>query len=176
MPIPHLGPPVRVGVVFIAVAALLAGCGKSEPPAPNVDQVAHTMQTQVYKLLEATWTTSIQVTDPLFDKYVPCDNGRVKVTYTVTGKPITFATGTIVATSAAKKPVASSRIIADLVRYLPELGTFSIVERADQGTTVKAVNAATRTRLTLRSPGPDRLVITGETDCLAPGNLGRDVG
>jgi hypothetical protein len=41
---------------------------------------------------------------------------------------------------------------------------------------VKLVNTATRTRLSLHSAGPDELTISGETDCLKPGNLGRDVG
>jgi hypothetical protein len=176
MPIPHFGPLPRAVAGSAVMAALLAGCAKSVPSTPNVDQVAHTLQTQVYKLLDATWTTGPRITDALFDKYVPCGDGKVKVTYAVAGKPVTFATRSIVSTNAAKRPAAPTQIIDDLVRYIPQIGSFSIEKRADHGTTVKLVSTGTRTRLTLHSPGPGRLVISGETDCLTPGNLGRDIG
>jgi hypothetical protein len=177
MPTPHVGPLVGVIAVPVVLSAMLAGCGKPQQPAPNVDQVARTLQNQVYKLLEATWTTDPRITDPLFDAYVPCENGKVKVTYAVSGKRTAFAAQPVISKDATKAPPAGpSQIIDDLTRFLPQVGTFSILERADQGATLRLVNATTRTWLTLHSPGPDRLAISGETDCLKAGNLGRDVG
>jgi hypothetical protein len=177
MPIPRVGPLAGVTVAPVVTSILLAGCGTSARPAPNVDQVAHTMQNQVYKLLEATWTADPRITDPLFDAYVPCGNGKVMVTYAVTGKRTVFAARPVVSGGAARaRPATPSQIIDDLVRFLPEVGTFSVVGRTDHGATVQVVNTSTRIRLTLHSPGPDRLTISGQTDCLKPGNLGRDVG
>jgi hypothetical protein len=177
MPISHLGPLVRVvAAAPVAMSLVLAGCGKSEPPAPNVDQIGHTMQTQVYKLLFATSTTNPQITDALFDKYTSCGNGTVKLTYAVSGKATTFATGSAISRNETKTHATPTQVIDDLVRFMPELGTFKIVARADQGTTVKLVNAATHTRLTLHSPGRDMLQISSETDCLKAGNLGHDIG
>lgn len=176
MPIPHVGPLVGVIAGPVVASALLAGCGASPRPAPNVDQVAHTLQNQVYKVLEATWTEDPRITDPLFDAYVPCGHGKVRVTYAVSGKRSVFAAHPVISTNANKTPATPSQIIDDLVRFIPQVGTFSIVGRSDQGATVQLVNTSTRTRMTLHSPGPDRLTISGQTDCLKPGNLGRDVG
>jgi hypothetical protein len=168
----------------VALSVLLVGCGSSTPAAPDVDQVGHAMQTQVYKLLYATWTTNSKVTDALHDKYISCGNGKVKLTYAVSGTVTSFAaTGPYVRrtetktnaktktkTSAnAKPPATPKQIIDDLVRYLPELGTFTVTERAADGATVKLVNANTYTRMVLHSPARDTLSIFAETDCLKAG-------
>jgi hypothetical protein len=168
MAIPHLGPFVRV-TAPIVMTVLLVGCGDSGSSTPDVDQVGHAMQTQILKLQLATTVTDSRVTDELFDKYVPCGNGKVKVTYAVTGRPTTYATGSSNSKLETRKTAMPKQIIDDLVGYLPELGTFTVAERTPDGSTVKLVNAETHTRLTLSSPGRDRLTLYGETDCLKRG-------
>jgi len=166
----HFGPLMRVATLA-AMSFLLAGCGKDASPIPTADQAGHSLQDQVYKLLFVTDVQDSQITDAAFDKYVPCGGGKVKVTYAVAGKPTRFATigGSAVSRVETKKTATPSQIIDDLVRFLPEVGTFSITERRSADATVKLVNAKTYTRLTLHSPGPDRLMISGETDCLRKG-------
>ncbi|HEU5158229.1 MAG TPA: hypothetical protein VFU43_14620 [Streptosporangiaceae bacterium] len=167
MAISHLGPLVRV-TAPVAMVVLLAGCGKSDSAAaPDVDQVGHTLLNQVYKMLYATDSADSKVTDALNDKYVPCGDGKVRLTYAVTARTTSFATNTVAFTNPkAKKTATPQRIIDDLLAFLPEVGTFKVVERADNGTTAKLVNAETFTRLTLHSPATDQLMISGETDCL----------
>jgi hypothetical protein len=59
------------------------------------------------------------------------------------------------------------------MRFSPEVGNFTVAAHSADGATVKLVDTATRTRLTLYSPTMDRLVISGETNCLRAGNLNR---
>jgi hypothetical protein len=165
MSIPRLGPSARC-TVLIATSILVAGCGQPRPLGPTVDQAGHDLSTQFYKLLFATPTEDIKVTDPLFDKYLPCGPGKVKLTYTVSGKRTPFAPPV---ETVGSSPATPGDVIDELVRRLPEVGTFTIAERDGQNDSVQVVNAKTHTRLTLRSPGKDELVISGETDCLRRG-------
>jgi hypothetical protein len=178
MAIPRLGSSVGVTVsVAVSVgasAALLVGCGRSEPDTPNADQVANMLLDQISKVTTATTTTHTKVTDDLFDSYVRCGDGKVKITYSVSGTPTTYAaTNMTVTSSETKRTATPKQIIDDLVRYVPEVGSFTVSERSADGATVKLRNAETRTRLMLHSPAKNRLVVSGETDCLRAGNLNR---
>jgi len=166
MPIPHFGSLVRAAAAPVVLCLLLAGCGKSAAATgPNVDQAGHDLLNQVFKFLWATTTAQTKTTDALFDKYIPCGNGKVKLTYAVEGKPTNYAaTGSVMPRTGAKTHASSTQIIDDLARYQSEVGTFS-VQRPDPST-LKLVDTTTRVRITLHSPALDRLMITGETDCL----------
>jgi hypothetical protein len=164
MPVPQLGRAVSAGAAAV-LAFLLVGCGNDTPAGPRADQAGMTLQNQVYKILIVTTVIHPQVTDPLFDKYIPCGDGRVKLNYAVAGTATTFATKTSLATRAETKATAAPReIIDDLVRYLPNLGTFSVTR--NDAATARLASAQANTRLTLHSPGPNKLTITGETNCL----------
>jgi hypothetical protein len=171
---PRLGSSVRIAAPVVMSVTLLAGCGGSAAPAePNADQVANMLLDQISKMTRAT-TTNNKVTDDLFDSYVSCGNGKVKITYSVSGTPTTYAvTGSMVANTKTKRTATPKQIIDDLTRFAPEVGNFTVAERSADGATVKLVDAPTRTRLTLHSPAKDRLVVSGETDCLRAGNLNR---
>jgi hypothetical protein len=174
MVIPRLGSSVRIAAPVAMSVILLAGCGASAPKEPNADQVANMMLDQISKMIVATVTTNTNVTDDLFDRYVSCGNGKVKITYSVSGTPTTFAaTGSMVANTGTKRTATPKQIIDDLTRFAPEVGNFTVAARSVDGATVKLVDAPTRTRLTLHSPAKDRLVVSGETDCLRAGNLNR---
>jgi hypothetical protein len=173
MAIPRLGSSVRTVAPVVLSVGLLAGCGASGAKEPNADQIGHTLLNQVYKLLEVTAATDIKITDALFDKYVQCANDKVKLTYGVSGKPISYAATSYISRIQTKTTATPKQIVDDLVQYLPQLGSFTVAERAADGGTVKVVGAATRTRLTLHSPAKDQLRISGETDCLRAGNLNR---
>jgi hypothetical protein len=174
MAIPRLGSSVGITVAVVMSVTLLAGCGASAPKEPNADQVANMLQDQISKMIVATTTTDTKVTDDLFDKYVSCGNDKVKITYSVSGKPTTYAaTGSMVAKTETKRSATPKQIIDDLMRFSPEVGNFTVAEHSADGATVKLVDAATRTRLTLHSPAKDRLVVSGETNCLRAGNLNR---
>jgi hypothetical protein len=164
MPNPRTGRLVLAGTSAI-MSTLLVGCGSNSPPIPRADQAAHTMQVQVYKILVAASMINVKITDPAFDRYVTCGNGKAKLTYAVAGTPITYAAARSIATRTVTKEKAAPRdIITDLVKYLPEVGVFSVT-RSDNAT-AQALSPKTHTRLTLHSPGPNRLTIAGETDCL----------
>jgi hypothetical protein len=169
MPIFRLRKPVCVAAAVV-LPILLFGCGKSKPTGPDAAQAGDDLGSQFYKFLFVTTTTDVKVTDPLYDKFVPCQNGLVKITYAVSGKATTLYGSSVsrIETKTAAKP---REIIDDLVRYLPQVGTFTVAHRPGDNATVDLVNAATHTRLTLHSPGPNRLAISGETDCLRAGKL-----
>jgi hypothetical protein len=174
MVIPRLGSSVRIAAPVVMSVALLVGCGASAPDEPNADQVGNTLLDQISKMIFATRTTNTKVTDDLFDKYVPCGNDKVKITYSISGTPTTYAaTGSIPADTQTKRTATPKQIIDDLTRYAPQVGNFTVAERSADGATVKLVDAPTRTRLTLRVPAKDLLVVSGETDCLRAGNLNR---
>jgi hypothetical protein len=166
MPILHLGPLARVAALAVA-PILLAGCGQSTPPGQTVDDAGHLLKVQTYKFLFATTAADVKATDELYDKYIPCGNNLFKLTYAVAGRPASnAATGSAKIRSASDKAVTPSEIIDDLVDFVPQVGTFNVAERRSGDPTVKLVNAQTKTHLTLHSPAPNRLMITGETDCL----------
>jgi hypothetical protein len=172
MAFPRLVIPVAVSAALSA--ALLGGCGGSARKEPNADQVGNMLQDQISKMITATTLTDTKVTDDLFDRYVSCGNGKVKITYSVSGKPTTYAaTGSMVASAETKRAATPKQIVDDLMRFSPQVGDFKVTERAADGATVKLADATTRTRLTLYSPAKDRLVVSGETDCLRAGNLNR---
>jgi predicted small lipoprotein YifL len=174
MATPRLGSSAGITLPVMMAVTLLAGCGGSGPKEPNADQVANMLQDQISKLMSATVTLDTKVTDDLFDKYVACGNGKVKITYSVSGTPTIYAaSGSMVANTKTKRTATPKQIIDDLTRYSPQVGNFTVAERAADGATVKLVDAATRTRLTLHAPAKNRLVVSGETDCLRPGNLNR---
>lgn len=177
MAFPRLGSSVRVAAPFVLpfvlpVALLAAGCGAETHKEPNADQVGNMLLDQISKMIVATSTTDNKVTDDLFDKYVSCGNGKVKITYSVSGRPTTYAMGTVVANTSVKRTATPKQIIDDLTRFAPQVGDF-VVRRSADGATVRLVDAKTHTKLTLYSPAKDRLVVSGETDCLRPGNLNR---
>ncbi|MGH3391930.1 MAG: hypothetical protein ACRDOO_23915 [Actinomadura sp.] len=167
MPIPHLGSLARLAALAVIPIAL-SGCGgDAEATSPHTDQAGHLLKVQTYKFFFATTLSEVKVTDELFDKYVPCGENRFKLTYAVAGRPASFATtnsGNI--RSASDKAVESGAIIDDLARFVPTVGTFTVAERKSGDPTLKLDNAKTNTHLTLHSPEPNRLVISGETDCL----------
>ncbi|HZB29516.1 MAG TPA: hypothetical protein VE465_05050 [Streptosporangiaceae bacterium] len=174
MAIARLGSLARVAAPVVMPVVLLAGCGASAPDEPNADQVGSVLLDQISKVTFATRTIDTKVTDDLFDKYVPCADGKVKITYSISGKPTTYAaTGSVPANTETRRTATPKQIIDDLTRYVPEVGNFTVAERSADGATVKLVDAPTRTRLTLHAPATDRLVVSGETDCLRPGNLNR---
>jgi predicted small lipoprotein YifL len=173
MAFPRLGSSVGIAVPVVMSVALLAGCGSSGPSEPNADQVANMLLDQISKMIVATTVTNTKVTDDLFDRYVSCGNGKVKITYSVSGTPTTYATSAAVANTEIKRTATPKQIIDDLMRFAPQVGDFTVTARAADGATVKLVDASTRTRLTLNSPGNNRLVVSGETYCLRAGNLNR---
>ena len=167
MPVSQLGRVVLVGAAAV-MSVLLVGCGNDKPAGPRADQAGMILQNQVYKILIVTTVINPRVTDPLFDKYIPCGNDKARLTYSVAGTATTFATNTTVVTRSETKTTAKPReIIDDLVRYLPNLGTFSVTRNGDA--TARLVSTQSPTRLTLHSPGPNKLTITGETNCLRVG-------
>jgi hypothetical protein len=169
MPNSRLRMPVYVAAAVV-LPILLFGCGKSKPTGPDAAQAGDDLGSQVYKFLFVTTTIDVKVSDALYDKYVPCQNGLVKLTYAVSGKA-TSAYGSSVSRTETKKAAKPREIIDDLVRYLPQVGTFSVAHRPGDNATVDLVNTVTHTRLTLHSSGPNRLAISGETDCLRAGKL-----
>jgi hypothetical protein len=170
MPNARLRTPVCVAAAVV-LPILLFGCGESKPTGPDAAQAGDDLGSQVYKFLFVTTTTDVKVTDPLYDKFVPCQNGLVKITYAVSGKANRFATGSFVTRNETKKSAKPREIIDDLVRYMPQVGTFAVVQHPGDNATVDLVNTATHTRLKLHSSGPNRLAINGETDCLRAGKL-----
>jgi hypothetical protein len=174
MAFPHLSPLARVATLTV-IPFLLAGCGGGEGNArtipPGVADAGHNLDVQVYKFLFATTAADVQVTDALRDKDVPCANGTVKRTYAVafrTASRATTGSGTI--KSASDKKASPKEVIDDLIDFVPQVGTFTVTRSGDD--TLKLVNAKMHTRLTLHSPAPDRLVISGETDCLRKQSTG----
>ena len=172
MPIARLAHPVRHARLIGATATttilsiLAAGCaGTSGPPVPRADQAAHTLQVQVYKILVAASMIDVKITDPAFDAYLSCGNNKAKLTYAVTGTPETFAAARSITTrTETKQKAAPPDIITDLIKYLPQIGTFTITR--NNPATAQAISPKTHTRMTLHSPQPNRLTITGETNCL----------
>jgi hypothetical protein len=168
MPIPRLGQVAIVGAAAI-MSLLLVGCGDDQPSGPRADQAGRNLAVQVYKILLAATVIDTKITDPLDDNYVPCGDDKVKVTYAVNGTATSFATIEPHVTRTETKKVATPRqIIDDLVSYMPQVGTFSVTRSGDA--TAQLVSRDTFTRLTLHSPGPNKLAVTGETSCLRGGD------
>lgn len=160
----------RRRTALIAMSILMAGCGRPRPLGPTVDQAGHDLSTQFYKLLFAASAEDVKVTDPLLDTYISCGAGKAKLTYAVTGKRTPFAPS---AETVGSSPATPGDVVGELLRRLPEVGTFTIAARAERNDSVQVVNAKTHTRLTLQSPGKGELVISGETDCLRRGTTHR---
>src|SRR4051812_11888599 len=113
MTFPRLGSSVRVAAPVVVSAALLAGCGAADPKEPNADQVANMMLDQISKLITATTVTDTKVTDDLFDSYVSCGNDKVKITYSVSGTPTTYASASFMAVNAETKRKVTPKQIID---------------------------------------------------------------
>jgi hypothetical protein len=169
MLVPRFGRLVVLAGASAIGSIMLVGCGDDGPVVPRADQAGHTLKVQVYKMFIATTMIDVKVTDPAFDKYVPCGDDKVKLTYAVTGKPTTFAAaGSFVTRTETKEKAAPRAIIDDLLKYMPQVGTFAVTRSDDA--TARLVSSTTYTRMTVHSSGPNQLTIAGETDCLGGGN------
>jgi hypothetical protein len=166
MSIPHLGSLARIAALAVIPIALSSCGGEAEATGPHTDQAGHLLKVQTYKFFFGTTLSEVKVTDELFDKYVPCGDNRFKLTYAVAGRPASFATTKSEHIRSASEKVEPGEIIDDLARFVPTVGTFTVAERKSGDPTLKLTNTQTNTHLTLHSPETNRLVISGETDCL----------
>jgi hypothetical protein len=140
------------GLVSVALLAL-AGCGEPESDRPTAAQAGATLKEHITQLLDKVGASDVQVTDP-GDSDIPCGDGKAKRTYGVT------ATENVGSGD-------SGAILLALVGALDEVAEYDAVGEASDASRRELRNARHHTRIILESPGNRRIVVRGETSCLA---------
>ncbi|WP_169981641.1 hypothetical protein [Microbispora sp. H10836] len=138
-------------IVSISLAAglTLSACSESEPTAAEAGQV---LKSHIDQTVKNAVSTDVEVADP-GGKDIACGNGKYKRTYAVQAKSVWS--------------LDSQAIITGLIGALDYADTNYKLVSADTNPPRRvAVSDQYHTRIVLSSPARDRLMVSGETECL----------
>ncbi len=133
----------------LAAGLMMSACSEPEPTAAEAGQV---LKRHIDQTVKNAVSTDVEVTDP-GGKDIACGNGKYKRTYAVKAK--------------SAWSLDSEAIIIGLIGALDYADTNYKLVSADTNPPRRvAVSDRYHTRVVLSSPARDRLMVSGETECL----------
>ena len=146
----------RRRVAYLPVILLVAVVSCSGDDRPPVAQAANALRSHVLGVLKERSAIDVKIVDAGGVNH-PCGDGEAKQTFAATGKD---------GVGSASAEALNTMLIGALGR----VAQYRVVSANPPGQPILLVDEATRTRLTLKSPGNAVYAVSGETECLPIGD------